>query len=145
MSDEIELTGICLCKKIRITVKHASRFIGACHCKTCRQWSSAPLLEVDCGTEVEIEGNEALSIYQSSNWAERGFCSQCGTHLFYRLKAVQHYIMPAGLFDGDNAFVFTKQVFIEEKPEYYCFANQTTEMIGDDSIQEYIDASCDRE
>ena len=63
-----------------------------------------------------------------SDWAERGFCQKCGTHLFYRLKAKDHYYIPAGIFDDQKDFIFDTQVFIEEKPEYYSFENETNNM-----------------
>lgn len=86
-------------------------------------------MAIDCGTNVSLEPESKVSVYDSSEWAERGFCSQCGTHLFYRLKQAQQYMMPAGLFDIDD-LVFEHQVFIDEKPDYYCFANDTKDMTG---------------
>ena len=38
--------------------------------------------------------------------------------------------MPAGIFEDDSNFVFDHQVFIDEKPKYYKFANKTTDMTG---------------
>ena len=39
--------------------------------------------------------------------------------------------MPAGLFDSDEgALTFTTQVFIDEKPGYYNFANDTQNLTG---------------
>ena len=62
------------------------------------------------------------------NGAERGFCQQCGTHLFYRLKPKNQYYIPAGIFDRDRDFVFDHQIFIDRKPEYYSFANKTNNL-----------------
>ena len=87
-------------------------------------------MAVECGTDVSFEGAEHMKVYNSSDWAERGFCQECGSHLFYRLKEQQLYIMPVGLFDGDVEFVFDHQVFIDEKPSYYCFSNETKNMTG---------------
>ncbi|MEQ9448085.1 MAG: GFA family protein, partial [Rhodospirillaceae bacterium] len=83
-----------------MTVKTEGGF-GACHCGTCRKWGGGPLLAVDCGEHVTIDGEENVSIYQSSDWAERGFCGKCGTHLFYRLTQQPFYVIPVGLF-GDQ-------------------------------------------
>lgn len=87
-------------------------------------------MTVDCGTDVAFEGLEHIKVYASSDWAERGFCTHCGNHLFYRLKENSQYFMPAGIFGNDEGFVFDHQVFIEEKPGYYCFANDTQDMTG---------------
>ena len=130
MSELIEGSGSCLCGKIRIAVKGIKRNVGACHCGTCRKWGGGPLMAVDCGTDVSFEGEEYLSVYNSSEWAERGFCKECGSHLFYRLKGAQQYMMPVGLFPEVGSFVFDHQVFIDEKPSYYGFSNETENMTG---------------
>nr|WP_252865540.1 GFA family protein [Brevundimonas diminuta] len=57
----------------------------ACHCERCRRTSGGVSLSVDCGDTVEVEG--PLATYDSSDWAERQFCSACGSNLFWRLKA----------------------------------------------------------
>lgn len=85
-------------------------------------------MSVDCGQDIEFQGQEHIGVYQSSDWAERGFCKECGSHLFYRLKHNQQYIVPAGLFDSGPEATFDHQVFIDEKPHYYSFANDTKNM-----------------
>lgn len=130
MSDSKNMDARCLCGKVEFSVTKPSNNIGACHCSTCRQWGGGPFLAVDCGTELDIKGEDNLSIYQSSDWAERGFCKSCGTHLFYRLKQSGQTLLTAGLFPQGTEFVFDHQVFIDEKPDYYCFANKTQDMTG---------------
>jgi hypothetical protein len=68
-------------------------------------------------------------MYKSSEWAERAFCGECGTHIFYRLLPSNEYYLPAGLFQDDGIeFEFKEQIFIDIKPSYYEFANQTLNM-----------------
>jgi len=85
-------------------------------------------MEVDCGTEVSFIGEENITVYNSSDWADRGFCNSCGSHLFYRLKESKQYMIPVGLFDEQDFFVFENQVFIDKKPSFYSFANKTNDM-----------------
>jgi len=87
-------------------------------------------MEIDCGTSVEIDGEENISVFDSSNWAERGFCRACGTHLFYRLKESGQHMIPVGLFEDSESLAFESQVFIDEKPDYYEFTNKTKEFTG---------------
>jgi hypothetical protein len=95
-------------------------------------------MEVECGTNVRFEGADSIKTYQSSPWAERGFCSHCGTHVYVRtrpgneLGVPESYGIPAGLFDDTEAFTFTGQVFIDQKPAYYSFANITKEIASFD-------------
>ena len=120
--------GSCLCGKVHITVSHTNNSVGACHCGMCRKWVGGPFMTIDCGDSVKFEGEDNISTYASSDWAERGFCNQCGSHLFYRLKENKQHFIPAGLFDENEDLVFDHQVFIDNKPAYYNFANQTHNM-----------------
>jgi hypothetical protein len=88
----------CLCGSIKITVANINPKFSVCHCETCRTWGGAPFFAVQCGTEVEIDGSQKLNVYDSSPWASRGFCSECGTHLFYKLKQTGEYNMPVAAF-----------------------------------------------
>lgn len=130
MSDEKNSHGSCLCGAISITAEQLSTQVGACHCSNCRKWGGGPLMATDCGTDVKFTGEENVAVYSSSEWADRGFCRNCGTHLFYRLKESQQYIMPVGLFTEETQCEFDHQVFIDEKPAYYSFANDTENMTG---------------
>jgi hypothetical protein len=85
---------------------------------------------VDCGADVVFEGEAHIGLFDSSTWAERGFCQHCGSHLFYRLKDSREHMVPVGLFDADADLVFEQQVFIDEKPSYYDFANATENLTG---------------
>ncbi|MFT6988252.1 MAG: hypothetical protein ACJASL_000214 [Paraglaciecola sp.] len=131
MKKPIKASGQCLCKKITVNAAKVQPHVEACHCAMCQKWGGNSLLAVDCGSEVEFEGAQHITVYKSSEWAERGFCQHCGTHLFYWLKQNQQYILPVGLFDTDAKFEFTKQIFIEQKPDYYEYANQTKMMTGE--------------
>ena len=129
-SDKKERRGQCLCGAIHITATKAGNDVGACHCNMCRRWGGGPFMEINCGTEVSFDGEDKLSLFDSSDWAERGFCSQCGTHLFYRLKATGQHMVPVGLFDDTDDLAFKTQVFVDEKPAFYRFANETENMTG---------------
>ncbi len=143
MADTVQAHGGCLCGAIRVVAKQVSRQMGACHCDMCRKWSGGPLLAVDCGNDVVFEGGENLSSYESSQWAERGFCRKCGSNLYYRLKETGQYIMPVGLFDDLDGVVFDHQIFIDEKPGYYCFAEETRNMTGAEVFAMYAPPSQD--
>lgn len=130
MSDGFKGKGACLCSLVSITVQSESKSVGACHCNMCRRWGGGPYMEIDCGSNVSFEGKENISVFSSSDWAERGFCKNCGTHLFYRLKENNQHMVPIGLFENDDDLVFESQVFIDAKPAYYSFSNKTNDMTG---------------
>lgn len=123
-------SGACLCGKVSFVAAQAGSSVDACHCASCRKWGGSAFMEIDCGDQVSFSNAEDITVYDSSEWAERGFCKHCGSHLFYRLKESQAHMMPVGLFDDDEGLVFRKQVFIEEKPHYYNFTEQTQNLTG---------------
>lgn len=129
--------GHCLCGKVSISVESIDINLGACHCSTCQKWGGGPLLALDCKDKVNFSGEENIKRYESSEWAERGFCSQCGTHLFYRLKDYNQHIMPAALFDQLENINFDHQIFIDEKPDFYDFSNKTKMMTGQEVFEQF--------
>lgn len=141
MSDTVEGHGSCLCGAVSVKVKNLSKRVGACHCGMCRKWGGGPLLAVDCGNDVSFEGKEHISVYDSSDWGERGFCKICGTHIFYRLKENQQYTISTGLFEDQEFFVLDNQVFIDRKPSFYNFANETTNMTEAEVYEMYSSSS----
>lgn len=132
-----ERRGHCLCSAVQITAANAGNDVGACHCGMCRRWGGGPYMEINCGSDVSIDGEGNLSVFDSSPWAERGSCSNCGTHLFYRIKETGQHMMPVGLFDNDDDLVFRSQVFIDEKPSFYRFANETEDLTGAEIFAKY--------
>ncbi|MGB0866441.1 MAG: GFA family protein [Granulosicoccaceae bacterium] len=137
LAETTPATGQCLCGKVRFRAQEASVHTGACHCGMCVKWGGGPLLAVDCGTRVSFDGEQHITRFQSSEWAERGFCSECGTHLFYHLKGAEQYMLPAGLFDDQSKLQMDHQIFIDKKPAHYSFANQTQNMTEAEVFAKY--------
>jgi hypothetical protein len=118
------MQGRCLCGAVNITTPH-NVAMNACHCGMCRRWGSGPYMSIHAGSDVSISGAERITSFRSSDWAERAFCSVCGTHLFYRLLPTNDHELSIGLFQPGPEFEFTQQIFIDQKPRTYEFANTT--------------------
>jgi len=125
-----ERRGKCLCGAVRVVGMPKGDGVAACHCTMCRNWGGGPMLVADCGEDFHLEDEASVNVYESSGWAERGFCRHCGTHLFYRLKQGGRYFVPVGLFGDDEPWVLEHQIFIDEKPAFYAFANATQNLTG---------------
>jgi hypothetical protein len=137
MLNDSNRTGSCLCRAVRVTTHFEEVSLGACHCRVCRTWSGGPFMELECGSNVTFEGADNIAVYASSDWAERGFCKNCGTHIFMRSKDGASFGIPAGLFDSDEGIVFDRQVFFDKKPAYYSFSNQTRNITSDYIYERY--------
>jgi len=128
------MKGQCLCGAVSIQIKQVDQ-VDACHCGMCRRWGGGPYMSIDGGAEPQITGEAFITRYDSSDWAERGFCSKCGTHLFYFLKPKQQYFLTAGFFDDLTDLDFNKQIFIDQKPSFYEFANNTENFTEQEFIE----------
>ena len=120
-------TGKCLCGAVTFTAHDVDTHVHACHCSMCRKWGGGPNLSAEVGS-VSFSGVEHIKRFNSSEWAERGFCTECGTNLFYHLKEPEKYIMCGGAFDDAEQFSLTGEIFIDEKPATYDFAGDHPRM-----------------
>ena len=114
----------CLCDAVSIKVE-AGRKLHACHCGKCRTWGSGTSFTLTA-RNPEINGGEHIGRYRSSEWAERCFCKQCGTHLFVQVG--DDYYINAGLFADNADFELESQIFIDCKAPYYDLANDTPKL-----------------
>ena len=122
-------TGKCLCGAVTFTAEEVDQHVHACHCSTCRSWTGGPMLAASVGS-VSFTGQDNIKRFQSSLWAERGFCTECGTSLFYRLKEPDLYIMATGCFDDAEQFALEGEIFFDEKPSTYNFAGDHPRLTG---------------
>ena len=116
MADPLE--GSCLCGGVVVRLPAAMDDVGVCHCRTCRRWGSGPWMALQAPGAL-VSGDDLL-VYHSSAFAERGFCSRCGTHIFHRPKDGPELAISAGLFDG-AAMQVKRELFYDAKPPFYRF------------------------
>ena len=88
-----KIKGSCLCKKISFEIKNECRYSVFCHCQMC-QASNA---EFSSYTKVKNENlnfksKKTLKWFVSSKHYKRGFCSICGSSLFFQKKSSDDYI-----------------------------------------------------
>jgi hypothetical protein len=78
-------TGGCLCGAIRYEATPEKSENWYCHCRMCQRWSGSIVATdaIIARKDLEITKGEP-KYYQSSAWAERGFCADCGSSLFFR-------------------------------------------------------------
>jgi hypothetical protein len=128
-------TATCICGTVKLTANEVNPKFSVCHCDSCRAWGGGPFFAVKCGTNVEIEGTQHIKMYESSSWASRGFCINCGTHLFYKFKETGEYNMPLGLFPNLKDLEMDIQYFTDQRPNCYSFTNKTKEMTKKEIIK----------
>ena len=133
MSAVVSATGKCLCGAVTFTAEEVDPHVHACHCSICRGWTGGPMLSGSVGS-IEFQGEDKIKLYASSEWAERGFCSECGTSLFYHLKDPSMYIVSMGTFDDVEQFQMSGEIYIDEKPSGYDFAGDHPRQTGEEFL-----------
>lgn len=107
------MTGHCLCGAVTVRVAgpHDPR-PGACHCRMCQRWSGGLFLcfNADAGG-VTVDG--PVTRFASSDFAERAFCSVCGSHLWMRDNTGKTYDLMPGLFDEARDWPLRSEVYAD--------------------------------
>lgn len=78
--------GSCLCGAVSFDVKLPPKWVAHCHCTLCRRAHGAAFVTwvgVEAGTASIADPGSSLHWYQSSPGGRRGFCSTCGSPMFF--------------------------------------------------------------
>jgi len=114
-------SGQCLCGAVRFEAEAVEPRVSACHCIMCQRWAGGPFITASAD-KVTFQGEEHLTRYRSSDWAERGFCNVCGSNLFYHLLKLDSHELCLGSLDDKQGLSMTSEIFVDSKPEAYVFA-----------------------
>ncbi len=114
------MRGQCLCGAVQYRLHGSIRPVIACHCIQCRKTSGHYVAATQVKTaNLEIEGSDAICWYQSSDQARRGFCSTCGSQLFWQPRDKDVTSVMAGTLDGNTGLAIEQQIHCEDKGDYY--------------------------
>lgn len=112
--------GSCLCGAVHFDVAGALPAPSACHCTKCRKHTG----HFEAGTDVPraaltVEGAESLTWYHSSEGVRRGFCSICGSSLFFDIMRTDRMGISMGAFDTPTDSKLALHIFVADKGDYY--------------------------
>jgi hypothetical protein len=129
-------SGRCQCAAVTFIAEKVPPEISVCHCRMCQRMSGGIFVTTPA-RGVKFDGEENVAVYRSSAWAERGFCSKCGTQLFYRILDSDEYDMCVGTFDDQSEFVLSLEIFIDRKPDAYALAGEHTRLTEAETLEKY--------
>ena len=96
--------------------------IANCHCVTCRKFHGAAFATYG---KVQVEdlgwlaGIDQLKVFVSSAGAERGFCSNCGSSLYYKIAGQeQQYSLTLGTLDCEPDRSVDNSIFCGSRPQW---------------------------
>lgn len=117
-SDQLH-AGSCLCGGITFQVKGVLPNPDACHCIQCRKHSGHFGAGIDIDRQaLTISGEELLTWYRSDK-ARRGFCSVCGSSLFFDPYGRDWIGIHMGAFDTPTNTKIRIHIFTQNKGDYY--------------------------
>jgi hypothetical protein len=119
--------GSCLCGAVRFEVTAELTAPDACHCTKCRKWSGHVFASTDVPrAALTIHGEDKVGWFASSEKVRRGFCSVCGSSLFFDpLDRAKHgWIGVAmGAFEAPTGTRLKVHIFVADKGDYYDLAD----------------------
>ncbi len=131
-------SGQCMCGAVRYEAEDVEPEVGVCHCIMCQRWAGGPFITTSA-EKVTFQGEEHLTRYRSSDWAERGFCKICGSNLFYRLLKLDSHELCIGSFDDKQGFSLKSEIFVDRKPGAYAFAGDHERMTEAETLAKFKD------
>jgi hypothetical protein len=115
--EEVVKTGSCLCSAETFEVHGTLRPSIACHCtQNNGYYWSATQVPNDC---LKITRDTGLKWFRSSPTAQRGFCAECGSSLFWKLDGEASTSVGSGTLDGATGLQNAKHIFVADKGDYY--------------------------
>ena len=128
-----ELKGHCLCGAVTITSQMDKPMLRACHCDMCRQQNSGAFMSISNDPQnVTVEGD--VTVYRSSEWAERAFCPKCGSTLWYGTVHDGARHLAAGLFPNAGGAPLKLEFFADMCPSGYAFAGDHKRLSTEQTI-----------
>lgn len=132
-----EHQGGCLCGAVRYSIVGPMRPVGACHCEQCRKTSGHYVAATSCPREaLNLEDQSgALRWFDSSERAHRGFCSVCGSSLFWEAHNESTISIMAGTLELPTGLEIAEHIFTDFAGDYYKLDDDLPKLTGDDTIR----------
>ena len=133
MNMENAIQGRCLCGAVTISAILEKTGLTACHCDMCRQHTSSFFVGLSpVQSSLKIDG--PAKSFRSSEWAERGFCSECGSTLWYGTVHDGARYLAAGLFDNAAGGEVAVEYYIDKCPAGYGVTGEHKRMTEEETV-----------
>ena len=130
-TDMTKHSGKCLCGGVQYVVTGPLRGVIACHCSQCRRTSGHyAAMTSALSKDIELTSSSSLIWYRSSPTAERGFCSTCGSNLFWREFGSNTTSITAGTLDTPTDIAMEQHIFVADKSDYYTLDDDLPKLLA---------------
>ena len=114
------IVGGCDCGGVRYEVRGKLRDVIACHCVQCRRTSGHFVATTACRRAAfTLTKSATLKWYVAVPKFRRGFCSECGSSLFYEEESGERVSIAAGSLDEPQGLKIVAHIFVSEAGDYY--------------------------
>ncbi|AQS41322.1 MAG: Hypothetical protein BHV28_06190 [Candidatus Tokpelaia hoelldobleri] len=94
-------------------------------------------MAVEVGAGREQTGWQRAAVYEASEWRQGLFCSECGTPIGYQMKDGSWPGLAADVSDNPEDFRLASEIFIDKKPGFYAFANDTRRLTEAEALAQF--------
>lgn len=116
--------GSCLCEAVSFEVDGSLPPPDACHCTQCRKHSGHVFVSTDVPkAALTIHGEDHVGWFQSSEKVRRGFCSTCGSSLFWDPIYRDFIGIAMGALDQPTDTKLRVHIHVADKGDYYEIAD----------------------
>ena len=117
--------GSCECQGVVFELTGELRDVVFCHCSQCRKTSGHywAATQVSKGNLNSIKAT-SLSWFDSSDKARRGFCSVCGSSMFYERKGIDKISVSAGSLEIPTSLDRMRHIYVASKGDYYDISDE---------------------
>ena len=112
----MSLTGGCQCGAVRYRLVGEPIRSNICHCRMCQKAGGSPFMAFAGAAIKDLVWTRGRpKTFASSDFAERGFCADCGTPLTYRAPGYDRISVTVGSLDHPDEAAPTVQYSLESK------------------------------
>jgi hypothetical protein len=130
-SAHVRATGGCLCGAVRYEVRGPLRDVIVCHCSRCRRSHGHFAAYAACqASDLELTGSGTLRWFEQDG-RSRGFCSVCGSSLFWRADGRDTVSIAAGTIDEPTGLTTVAQIYTADRGDYYAPADDGEQFPGE--------------
>ena len=112
--------GTCECGAVAYEAEAEARDVTICHCGQCLRTSGHAWASVSIPADrIRLTSDAGLKWFTSSDTARRGFCTGCGSSLFFDVFGRNRTAIGAGTLTQPTGLKTGKHVFTADKGDYY--------------------------
>ena len=117
---KLSLKAKCLCGNISFKTSGYHRDVQNCHCVQCLKTHGhyAAYSKVE-EKDLKFLSKKSLKWFKSSKRAKRGFCSNCGASIFFKVIGTNSVCIAAGIFNNPTKLKTSIEIFTKGKSDYY--------------------------